>query len=80
MAESAYKVPTGETELESPQFSVQVFLDEQGRLAWVPHIILGITIAQGDALPEAGRRTLISRLKRQLYRDIPAYRVGAMNT
>ena len=73
-----YKVPEGEGELAPPPFSTRAFRDAQGRLAWVPHLIIGISVDRGDRLEANSRRALISSLMRQLFRRNPTYRSGTM--
>ena len=40
----AYAVPAGEVPAQPPVFSTSVLEDEQGRLVWVPHVVLGVRL------------------------------------
>ena len=66
----AYTVPAGEAPPPPPAFSLGAVSDEQGWLAWVPHLVLHVDLANvGSPAYLAAISSRIRRLQAKVHPD-----------
>ena len=68
---SAYFVPVDEAPASPPVFDLAVLYDEQGRLQWVPELVLGLELDLDSAESPTFQAAVASRVRRLQARDDP---------
>ena len=61
---AAYFVPEDEVPASPPALDLAVLYDEQGRLQWVPELVLGLELSVDGAESPAFQAAIASRVRR----------------